>query len=339
MSGRTIRTLITFGLVAALWVVFALTTQNFVSARNMFQLLKESAFIGLIACGMCFTIVSGSIDLSAGGIVTVAAIVCSRFSFTGAPGFVVVLIGILAGAVLGCFNAFYVTKLHLPAFVATLAAGYIYLGLSLILAFHNNNGNIVNKGITNASYLQIGRPVGNFYWITLVWIIVGAILFFIMETTNFGTHLYATGSNERSAEMSGVNKNRVKIISFIVCGACAGLAGTMQVAYQTSAVASLGKGYEFQAIAACVVGGCVLGGGKGDQIGAFLGSIFMVMILNGLNKYGLNSSWQYITEGLIIVIATAFDSFFNTIMTKRIEKRTMRRDMLKGEPPISGGVV
>ena len=320
-----------------LWILFALTTEYFVSARNTFQLLKESAYVGLIACGMCFAIVSGGVDLSAGGIVCVAGIICARFSFTGAPGVVVVLVGLLAGAALGFCNSLYITKLHLPPFVATLAASYIYLGLGLILAFRANGG-IVAKGLTNKSYLLVGKNIGNFYWIILVWAIAAVILFFVMETTKFATHLYAIGSNEKAAEMSGVNADRTKSIGYIICGACCGLAATMQVAFQASASTQLGKGYEFQAIAACVVGGCVLGGGKGNQLGTFLGAIFMTMILNGLNKYGMNASWQYVVQGVIIVVATAFDSFFNNLMSKRIEKRSMKRDMLKKGLTVDGGV-
>ena len=308
MSSKNIRRLITLGLVLVLWLIFALTTENFVSMRNTLQLLKESAFVGLIAVGMCFVMVGGGIDLSAGGIVCVIAILCSRISFiSGIPGILVLLAGVLIGALIGGFNGYLVTKLHLTEFVATLASGFVYSGLGLVFAFHKN-GALVSKSITNKSFLAIGKSVGGLYWITVAWVIVAVVALVVMTRTRYGTHTYALGSNAKSAQMSGISNNFVKATGFVICGATAGLAGGMQVAYQSAASVSLGAGYEFQAIAACVVGGVVLGGGKGDQIGAGLGAIFMVLILNGLYKYGLNSAWQYVTMGVIIVIATVFDS-------------------------------
>ena len=329
MSSKNIRRLITLGLVLVLWLVFALTTDNFVSMRNTLQLLKESAFVGLIAVGMCFVMVGGGIDLSAGGIVCVVAILCSRISFIpGIPGVVVLLGGVVIGALIGSFNGFLVTKLHLTEFVATLASGFVYSGLGLVFAFHVN-GALVSKSIANQSFLAIGKSVGGLYWITVVWIIVAVIALVAMTRTRFGTHTYAMGSNAQSAQMSGVNNSIVKATGFVICGATAGLAAGLQVAYQSAASATLGSGYEFQAIAACVVGGVVLGGGKGDQIGAGLGAVFMVLILNGLYKYGLNSAWQYIAMGVIIVVATVFDSGFNSLIVKRLEKKAMRKVQLK----------
>ena len=324
MSSKNIRRLITLGLVVVLWVVFALTTKNFVSMRNTLQLLKESAFVGLIAVGMCFVMVGGGIDLSAGGIICVVAILCSRISFTGIPGVIVLLCGVILGAIIGSFNGLLVTKFHLTEFVATLASGFVYSGLGLVFAFHQN-GALISKSITNQSFLAIGKSVGGLYWITVAWVIVVAIALIAMTRTSYGTHTYALGSNAKSAQMSGINNNFIKATGFIICGATAGLASGMQVAYQSAASATLGTGYEFQAIAACVVGGVVLGGGKGDQLGAGLGALFMVLILNGLNKYGLNSAWQYVAMGVIIVVATVFDSGFNKIISKRQEIKALQK--------------
>lgn len=329
MSSKNIRRLITLGLVILLWLVFALTTENFVTMRNTLQLLKESAFVGLIACGMCFVMVGGGIDLSAGGIVCVVAILCSRISFLpGIPGVVVLLCGILIGALIGCINGFLVTKLHLTEFVATLASGFVYSGLGLVFAFRTN-GALVSKSITNKSFLALGKSIGGLYWITIAWAVIAVAAMIVMTRTQYGTHTYAMGSNAKSAQMSGVNNTFIKATGFIICGATAGLAAGFQVAYQTAASAMLGTGYEFQAIAACVVGGVVLGGGKGDQVSAALGSIFMILILNGLNKYGLNAAWQYVAMGAIIIIATAFDSSFNVIMTRRLEKIEAKKAQLK----------
>ena len=197
MSSKNIRRLITLGLVVLLWLVFALTTKNFVSMRNTLQLLKEAAFIGLLAAGMCFVMVGGGIDLSVGGIASVVAILCSRISFIpGIPGIVVLLGGILIGALIGSFNGFLVTKLHLTEFVATLASGFVYGGLAFVFAFHTN-GALVSKSITNQSFLAIGKSVNGLYWITVVWIVVAVAGMIVMTRTKYGTHTYALGSNAR----------------------------------------------------------------------------------------------------------------------------------------------
>jgi ribose transport system permease protein len=143
------------------------------------------------------------------------------------------------------------------------------------------------------------------------------ISYFALTRTKFGLHVYAIGSHAKSAEMSGVNVARQRALGFVISGAFAGLASVMVVANMGAAAASLGTGYEFQAIAACVVGGIMLGGGKGDTVGAMIGSIFMMLVLNGLYKFGLPTYWQFIFQGAIIIIATAFDTQFAKFAQKK----------------------
>ena len=157
---------------------------------------------------------------------------------------------------------------------------------------------------------------------TIFWIILTAVMFLVLTKTKFGLHTYSIGSHSKSAQMSGVSNSRVKSIGYLICGACAGLAAVIQTAIVGSSQPKIGEGFEFQAIAACVVGGVVLGGGKGDSISAFVGSLFLVMLINGLLKYGLTTSWEYVLQGAIIIVATTFDAVFNTITSRRLLART-----------------
>jgi ribose transport system permease protein len=189
-----------------------------------------------------------------------------------------------------------------------------------LFAFRSNgriSGALVSKSITNKSFLAMGKQLGSVYYITIVWIVMTVLSYFVLMRTKFGLHTYALGSHAKSAEMSGVNTARQKAMGFIISGACAGLASVMVVANMGASAASLGTGYEFQAIAACVVGGVMLGGGKGDTVGALIGSIFMMLVLNGLYKFGLPTYWQYIFQGAIIIVATAFDAQFAKFSQKR----------------------
>jgi ribose transport system permease protein len=155
------------------------------------------------------------------------------------------------------------------------------------------------------------------YNITVVWVVLMVVLMIVLTKTHFGLHTYAQGSNAKSALMSGVNNDFVKSMGFVICGACAGLAAAMVVAKNAAAPVSLGNDVAFQAIAACVVGGIVLGGGRGDPLGAFLGALFLQLILNGIYKYNLPIAWQSILQGGIIVLATAFDAQFNKLTFRR----------------------
>jgi ribose transport system permease protein len=328
IRAKTVRKLISVGLVVLLALFFALTTTAFLNPRNIFMLLKDSAYLGLIALGVSIVIIGGGIDLSGGGIVCVVGILASRFTFTGLPGFVVLIVGVVLGGVCGLINGLLVTSVHLTEFVATLATGFVFTGLGLLFAFRSNgkiSGTLVSKSITNKSFLAMGKHIGGVYYITVVWIVMTVASYFVLTRTKFGLHTYALGSNAKSAEMSGVNTARQRRAGFIISGALAGLASVMVVANMGAAAASLGTGYEFQAIAACVVGGVMLGGGKGDTVGAMIGSIFMILVLNGLYKFGLPTYWQFIFQGAIIIIATAFDAQFARFAQKRRSAKSAAR--------------
>jgi ribose transport system permease protein len=320
IRSKTIRKLISVGLVVVLALFFALSTTAFLNPRNIMLLLKDSAYLGLIALGVSIVMIGGGIDLSGGGIVCAVGILTSRLTFTGLPGFVILVIGVVLGGVCGVINGALVTAVHLTEFVATLATGFVFTGMGLLFAFRDNgriSGNLVSKSISNKSFLEMGKHIGGVYYITIVWAVMTALSYFVLTRTKFGLHVYAIGSHAKSAEMSGVNTDRQRALGFVISGAFAGLASVMVVANMGAAAASLGTGYEFQAIAACVVGGIMLGGGKGDTIGALVGSIFMILVLNGLYKFGLPTYWQFVFQGAIIIVATAFDAQFAKFAQKR----------------------
>ena len=318
MKIKHTRRLISVGLVVVLVLVYALTTDNFFTWRNLSLVLLDSAYVGIVALGVAFVIIAGGIDLSVGGIVCTAAIVCARVScIEGMPGIVAMLVAVLVGCLCGVINGYIITKLHVTEFVTTLAMGFVYTGLGLMLAFREN-GRIIAKYLTNESFTAFGKEIGGVYYMTIAWIIIAAIMLVVQSKTRFGLYTYATGSHLKSARMSGVDTDKIKWLGFIICGACAGLAAGFVSAYQSSASASLGSGKEFEAIAASVVGGLVLGGGKGDAIGAMFGALFMTVIMNGLYKYGISTEWQYILQGAIIILATSFDAQFNKINEKRL---------------------
>ncbi len=321
MYSKNARRFVSVALIILLGLVFAFTSDSFFSSRNLIQLLRETSYAGLVACGIVFVMVGGGIDLSAGGIICLIGIVVARFSQTlWMPGIVVILFGLLAGAACGLFNGIVVTKLHMTEFVTTLASGAVFSGMALLLQFRDGS-RMISVTLKNDGFLAFGKTVGGIYWIIIVWLVLTVVMQFVMSRTKFGLHVMAGGSHSKSAEMSGVNTKRVKILTFMISGALAGLAATMIVAYQTGTNQSLGNMMEFNAIAACIVGGVMLGGGKGDPISAFLGALLMTLITNGLYKLGLTTGGTYAMQGLVILIAMSFDAQINRISLKRLELR------------------
>ena len=321
MYNKNTRRLVSVALIILLSVVFGFTTDSFFTYRNIIQLFRQAAFTGIIACGVCFVMVGGGIDLSAGGIICLVGVIVARTSLiSGMPGIIVILAGVVAGAVCGVFNGAVVTRLHLSEFVTTLASGSVFTGLALLTTFREQ-GRIVSVTLKNKSLIFFGKTVGDIYWITIVWVAFTIIMQFVMSYTRFGLHVMAMGSHSRAAEMSGVNTRRSKALTFVISGALAGLAAAMLVAYQTGTNQTIGLMMEFNAIAACVVGGIVMGGGKGDPLSAFLGALFMQLITNGLYKWGLTTGSTYVMQGIVILIAMNFDGQLNRISLKRLESQ------------------
>jgi ribose transport system permease protein len=333
MNVKTIRILITLMLVMIMGVIFSVTTDSFLNGDNILQLFRDASLVGIVALGTAFVIIGGGIDLSTGGIVAFAGLVCERLSFIpGIPGVVVLLGGVLAGVVCGFLNALLVTRVHLTEFVGTLASGFVYTGLALLISFHKN-GIIESKNITNDSFNFLGGKIGGVYNIFVVWAVLTIVLLVVLTKTNFGLHTYAQGSNAKSALMSGVNNSFVKGMGFVICGACAGIAAGLWAARLTVGTATMGTDVAFQAIAACVVGGVVLGGGRGSALGAFLGGIFMQLVQTGILKYKLSNAYQGILMGAIIVLATALDAQFNKIRFDR--KKPVKA--IRKEASVHGG--
>ena len=319
-SAKIIRRMISIGLLVIMAIIFSITSDVFLSSRNLSFMLRDAAFLGIIALGMSVVIIGGGIDLSAGGLVGLVSTLCVRFSMTGVHGILVIFAGIILGMVCGGINAIFVTKVKLTEFVATLATGFVFTGLTIMVSFRHR-GVLVTAPITNNTYRAFRGDLGGLYYITIIWIILAIVMYLVLTKTKFGLHTYSIGSHAKSAQMSGVNNNMVKSVGYLICGGCAGLAAVMQTAIVGSSQPKIGEGFEFQAIASCVVGGVVLGGGKGDSISAFVGSLFLVMLINGLLKYGLTTSWEYVLQGAIIIIATVFDAVFNRVTSRRLLAR------------------
>lgn len=318
MSSKNVRRLVIVSFCVCLIILFGVTSGTFLSMANILQMLRDAAFLGLISIGMVFVVVAGGADLCAGSLVCLLGVVAARMStIPGMPGIICIAVTLVAGFACGYGNGLVVTRLQLSDFVTTLATSAIFAGLAVMTTFRVD-GNITSKSLTNQSFTIFGSHIGGLYFMTIAWVICAVILQIIMVKTKFGRYTTAVGSNRLAAAMSGVNVRRIKSLTYAIDGMFCGMAAAFVVAYQMSTNMELGTGMEFKAMAACAVGGAVLGGGKGDPMSGVFGALFMTILTNGLYKWGLTTGATYLLLGIVIVFACIFDVFFNRMSEKRV---------------------
>jgi ribose/xylose/arabinose/galactoside ABC-type transport system permease subunit len=283
-------------------VVIALTNENSRQIANVQSVLLQSSFIGIGAAGMTVVIVNGAFDLSVATMLALCGVVLALLLPTlGAVPVIFVALGL--GGLLGIVNGIVVTKLRIPAFIATLGMMNVYLALAFII----NGGQVV--AVTDKGFRSLGTddllgiPIP-----FLVMIATYLVLHVVLSRTAYGRFIRASGSNETAALVSGIRVDRVRIFAFAILGVCVGLAAVVLTGYLSSANAIMAQGYELRVIAAAVVGGTSLRGGSYTLLGTFTGALFFTVISNALNMYNVGAYWQYVAVGLIIVIALGLDA-------------------------------
>jgi ribose transport system permease protein len=293
-------------LLVALAVAFSLTSSRFLQFNNLMIVAQQAVVLLVAALGMTFVVIAGSIDLSVGAIVAIAALVAAKTS--GDIGVLAILPACAIGVVCGLVNGLIVAKGKVPSFIVTLGAMVVYRGIVLFFT----RGAPVS--IENEAFLDAysGRTAGipNSVLIALVLIGVAA---FMLNLTVFGREVRAIGGGERIAHLSGIRVDRAKILIFVLSGLLCGMAGLLQGARAMAATAQLGEGLELDAIAAVVVGGTPLTGGVGSIQGTILGALIITILSNGMNIIGLDPYFQNIVKGLVLVL-----SVFITIDREKI---------------------
>jgi ribose/xylose/arabinose/galactoside ABC-type transport system permease subunit len=323
---ETIRRLVSIGLLVTLTAIFSTTSQYFLTLANIFTFLREASVTGILAVGVTFVIITAGIDLSTGAVAAFVAMVCANFLYyTTLPVPVMLCVGILAGALAGYLNGTLVTRIKLPDFIATLATQGIFRGLTLIIAIRVL-GRISNKVITNPDFLILSGHINGLYLVTIVFFIIAIIGQLILKKTKLGVYTYAVGANRKSADLSGINSDRVKRIVFTFSGICCAIGGLFLCAKMGVATSEMGTGLEFDVIAAVVVGGCAFSGGRGDVFGSVIGALFMAVLTNGLYKYDISNAYQIIIKGAVIIIMVLFDSAYHQYMESKIQKNSKAKE-------------
>ncbi len=299
--------LLALGALVALIVFFSIASPVFMTKSNIINILLATAVNGVLAVGVTFVIITGGIDLSVGTGMTFASVMTGvAITFLGLPIYVGVIVGILTGTLIGFINGVNVAKLKVPAFIATLGMMMITKGLSLVVSGAKPIYFIDTPNFAKISKMPIifDIPLGVF-----IFFFAAILAHIILNKTVIGRYDFAIGSNMQATRLSGINTDRWLIIIHSLTGAFVGLAGVLMAARLNSAQPALGQGYELDVVAAVVIGGTSLSGGKGSISGTVIGAFIMSVLLNGLRIMSVPQEWQTVLTGIIVIAAVFIDIY------------------------------
>src|SRR5690606_5924726 len=289
------------GLIA-LCALVSILSPVFLTTSNLMNVLVQAAVASILAAGVNFAILTGGIDLSVGSLLgLIGVLIAAVFKSTGSV-FLAVATGLVLGFALGLLNGSMVTVGRIPSFIATLGTMSIARGLAFVFT----QGRPISSFPDSFRALGAGE-LGGIPIPVIVVLVVYAAAHYVLTQTPFGRAIYAIGSNEEAARLSGVNVGWYKTAAFGVSGLLAGLAAIMLTGRINSAHPLAGQGYELDAIAAVVIGGTSLSGGEGRILGTLIGALIMGVIRNGLNLLMVDSYWQQVIIGAVIVVAVLID--------------------------------
>ncbi|MFT7439944.1 MAG: putative xylitol transport system permease protein [Sulfitobacter sp.] len=304
-----------YGIIIAFFVLCALlsfVSPYFLTSQNILNVLRQSSINGILAIGLTFVILTRGIDLSVGSIVALSGIIGASFATTSAvagvagspyPALLAILVGLMVGLMAGAVSGVIVSRFKVPSFVVTLGMLSTARGLTMLYT----GGKPVPSLTPEFRWMGTGQ-VGGVPVPILILLVVFAISWWVLNKTRFGRHVYAVGGNPRAANTSGIRVARIRMSVYMISGAMAALAGLLLAARTGSGLTQAGLSYELDAIAAVVIGGTSLSGGSGSVTGTLFGVLIIAVMNNGLDLLGVDSNYQQIIKGLIIVLAVMIDS-------------------------------
>lgn len=312
-----LRTVIALAVVV---VFFAFAAPNFLTSANFLIMAKHIAITAILAIGMTFVILTGGIDLSVGSIAGLVGMVAGWLILNGVvleplgvvayPSIPLVILACLClGGFLGLFNGVLIARFGVAPFIATLGLLYVARGSALLISngstFPNLVGN-VDRGNQGFPWLGSGALLGIPVTV-LILVVLALVAAFVARSTPFGRWVYAVGGNERASRLSGVRVDRVKIAVYVISGVCAALVGLILTSELVSAHPASGQTFELNAIAAVVLGGASLAGGRGTIVGALIGACVIGVLSDGMVMMGVSEFWQMVIKGLVIIAAVVLD--------------------------------
>jgi ribose transport system permease protein len=293
-------------------IVMSLLSSKFFTAANVTNIVTQSAIVGIAAVGATFVIITSGIDLAVGSTIALSGMIGATLVHNGVDGFLGVLIIVVVASLIGAFNGFSITVLGLAPFIVTLAV----LGMGRGLTLQLSQGQSVYGLPPSLTWIGSGSLLG-LQLPAVLTIFVFVVGHLTLTRTTLGHQIFAVGGNREAARLSGIKDNRVLFIVYIIAGLCAGLSSLILVGRLGSATPTAGAGVELQVIAAVVIGGASLFGGKGSMLGTFIGVLLIGVINNGLTLLNVSPFWVQFMQGAIIFIAVLLDA----INSRRLSRR------------------
>ncbi|MCJ7535395.1 MAG: ribose ABC transporter permease [Anaerolineales bacterium] len=298
-----IRRLSVLGILLLICLVFALGSEEFLTASNLINVALQTSIIAIVAIGMSFVIFTAGIDLSVGSVMALsgalAAGVAVRF---GMDTYIGISIGLAAGVIIGAINGLLIIKGGIPPFVATLSMLAIARGLTLVYTEGRPIAGLDERFIYWGTGQILGIPLP-----VIIMIVIAIIAHIVTRYTPFGLHVYSTGGNEETTRLAGISPDRIKMAVYMISGFLAALGGILLTARLWSAQPNAAVGWELDAIAAPVLGGTSLFGGVGSIGGTVIGAFIIGVLSNGLNLMGVPSYYQQVIKGLVLILAVTVD--------------------------------
>ena len=326
----------TFIALFAVLIFFGIAAPNFASTANIILMSQQVALNAILSLGMTFVIITGGIDLSVGSIVGLSGMIAGALilygvdTHTGWTVFFsvpeVCIIVLVIGTLIGAINGLLITRLNVAPFIATLGVLYVARGAALLSSNGNTFSNLVGSprlGTQGFPFLGegtiLGLPVAIWFMVVL-----GLLCAYVAARTPLGRHVYAVGGNERAAGLSGVKVNRVKMIVYMFSGFCSALVGLVIASELVAAQPATGETFELTAIAAVVLGGTSMSGGRGTIGGTIVGAFVIGILSEGLVMMGVSTFWQIVVKGLVIILAVVVDQAQRKLQSRAVLRQLAR---------------
>lgn len=320
INPNTKKLFVSGGALILLYIFFAVVKPgSFMTQVNQINILHQVVTYAIVGYGITYVIVGGCGDLSAGSTLGLAGMIVMWCIMKGVPVWLSFVITLICGAAMGIINGFSTQILGVVPFIATLGTQWVFRGLTYIVTdgYPIFAADIPSTAIAKQFEFFGASRVGasdTFYGVpisVLIMVFLGIVMYIVLAKTSYGRKLYACGSNAEAARLSGINVVRVRMVMYILSGIMAAVAGVITASRASSAQPTAGVGYEFQAIVASVLGGVAMSGGEGGIGNTIIGALIMGIMRNGMNVCGINTYWQQVALGILLVAAVAMEAYRN----------------------------
>ena len=310
--------LIILGALVVISLVMGATSSKFLSLSNFSNIIVQASLVIITGSAVTLIIISGNLDLSVGGIMAMGGVVYALLSQAGIPTYpwAALMAVVISGSAMGLVNGLLVTRMRLPSFIATMSVMYITRGIAYIGA----KGTTIVFGLP-MDFKYLGNKVVGPFPIPIIYTVaILAIFMFLQTRTQLGKETFAIGSNPKAAMLSGIRTGRVVVILYVLAGTLAAFSGVIFTARVGVGDCTIGSGFEFDVFTAVVLGGTDIAGGRGSVIGMVLGALLLRVLTNGLNLAGIESYYQSIISGLVLVLAILLNRFITSGSNRAVEQ-------------------